>query len=830
MCLFVPWAVALAIVLLTASTMFAQTGGAPGGFALHASEHILLGEGARVRGGAVGVAAGLRAPGEVRDFRVEILGARVDGDVYGQSVRLGAGSQVGDVYTNLLSVDGGRVKKGRVLPLPGDLPALAPVTRNAPGLDEMIVTGRGRVTLGRSHTRVTVKSDATLIVPGGRFDLELLELEEGSQVEVERPSVLAIARRLTVGPRARVRQAGGSAAMNLTILVGGVDGVAPATVLIEDRAEVRALVLAPTGSVRLGQGVRFHGALQGRAIDVGPRTDIFYSPGLIRPSTDYQCVRIECGPAGGSLDCHTETVVGLACSDGNLCTENDVCNEQGRCAGQPMPDPDPDGTKPCIRDTCDPVHGIYEPKGTVCASNVDCVQTKWCDGQGMCAESLLFPNGTACDDGVPGNGADQCFGGACVAADYCQVNTCGGDPNDPNAPTDLTCWLDTHPKFKDFLRWHKGEGWELYQLWPDQLKQELKDAFEAAWHWLASGQTGFQGTPLPDPLPNEKPLDDLQYPKTDLDEPNARALYFAQVAHSLALEIRGDLPWSLCDHLASADQVLSPVVGHYSSHSADGQPGGPLRFRYLAEVTPAHPTVTYAFLTENGLIGATRFETIGKLLNWSSQLAHFIGPINTINAEGHWQYRGAPPVSRTIAGTVAEPTSQPNYSKFGHWTRGCWGTMGFLKNVLMSVNIPVIPKAVLDPACTHATPYFPSDDKYMSHGDDPYTFFGEGNVTVVPPIGAFLIDEATYTQWFTGATEYVCSNISRRPAELALALLPDPLAVKYCNDVQDNLDHASGSVYKAFSSYYTLAELEAADLWNRLSQRATELGLPCGGL
>jgi hypothetical protein len=804
--------------------------GAPPDFALYAGEHLVLAEGARVRGGAVGVASTLRATEEGREFRVEILGARVDGDVYGDSVRLGPGSRVGDVYTDLLSET--RARKGRVLPLPAELPALAPVARNAAGLDEIIVASRGRATLGPSHTRVTVGPGATLVLPGGRFDLELLQLDEGSRLEVERPSVLAISRRLTVGPRARVGPAGGSGAMNLTILVGGADGVAPATVLVEDGAELRALVLAPTGRVRLGEGVRVLGALQGRTIEIGPRTDISYVPGLVRPSTDFQCIRLDCDAvAGGQIDCHPEPAVGVACNDGNQCTENDACNGEGQCAGQLIPDPDPDGVNPCVRDTCHPVDGIYEPKGTACVADLglDCVESQWCNGQGLCSEMQLLPDGTACDDGIPDNGADQCFGGGCVAANYCQVNTCGGDPSDPNNPTDLACWLDTHSEFKKLISWYMDGGYVRYSLWPPERKQELKDAFEAAWRWLASGQTGFQGTPLPEPLPNEKPLTDLDPPITGFSETNARGLYLAHVGHSLALEIRGDLPWSLCDHLPTAYDILSAPIGHYGFLNPV-TPGGPPLFQPRAGVTPAHPTVTYAFLTANGLIGSTRFETIGKLLDWSRRLAHFFGPVTTINMEGHWQYRGAPPVSRTIGGTVATPTNAPGFSQFGHWTRGCWGTMGFLKNVLMSANIPVIEKSVPDPACIHATPYFPSEGGYLSHGDDPYGFFREGTTTIVPPIGAFLIDEATYTQWFTGATEYVCSNISRQDAQLALALLPDSLALKYCDDVQHDKDHASGLVYQAFSSYYTVQELEAADLWTRLSQRATDLGLWCGGL
>jgi hypothetical protein len=292
------------------------------------------------------------------------------------------------------------------------------------------------------------------------------------------------------------------------------------------------------------------------------------------------------------------------------------------------------------------------------------------------------------------------------------------------------------------------------------------------------------------------------------------------------MEIRKDVPWSLCDDLPDVDQVLDSGTAHYSTFTVDGTPNGAIRYRPETDVTPAHPTVTYSFLVDNGLIGATRVETIGKLLDWSRHLAHFSGGLTTINFEGHWQYRGYPPVSRTIAGTVAAPVN----SMFGHWTRGCWGTTGFLKNVLMSVNIPVVKKWVLDPACTHATPYFPSENLYMSHGDDPYGFFREGTTTVVPPIGAFLIDAATYTQWFTGPTEYVCSNVSRRDAELGLALLPDWLAQAYCDDIKDKKDHPSGSVYHAFHLQYTVQDLEAAKLWSRLSQRAADLGLWCGGM
>jgi hypothetical protein len=829
----------LFVVLIATVSCLAAEAAAPAGpprspdFAVYAGEHLVLRDGARVRGGDVGVAATLRAPGDDQVFRVEIAGARVDGDVYGESVQLGPGSRVGTVYTNRLSENNAR--KDRVLPLPSELPLPAAVARSAAGLDELRVPARRRVVMTQSYTRVEVEAGATLVIPGGRFDVELLDLDEGSRLEVERSSVLVVARRLRVGPRTFVGSARGPQVMNLTIVVGGVDGIAPAAALIEDRAQIHALLLAPTGSLRLGEGVRVQGALQGRKVDVGPRSEVVYFPGLVRPATDYQCVWPQCDAvAGGQIECHPAPAVGLACSDGNACTQNDACNDAGRCEGQTMIHPDPSGANACIRKVCDPETGFNEPKGTACVPEIppDCREGSSCDGLGHCSDlGPALPDGTACDDGNPANGADQCFFGFCIAGDFCQVNTCT-DPADPNGPPDLDCWLNTHWAIRQMIAWFEDGniGWTPYVDWSAARKQELKAAFEAAWQWLASGMTGFSGAPWVEPAPNARTLADLEFAKTDFTGDTARTLYFALVGHSLALEIRGGLPWSLCDRLDATAHILQPNTGHYSTHTTDGTPEGPRRFRPLANVTPAHPTLTYSFLVENDLIGATRAETIGRLLDWSRRLVHFFGGPTTINLEGHWQYRGYPPVSRTLAGTVATPSDMPGYAQFHHWTRGCWGTTGFLKNILMAANIPMAERWVTEPTCIHATPYFPSEARYLSHGDDPYGFFAEGITTVLPPLGAHLIDEATYSTWFTGPADYVCSNIGLRDAELGLALLPDWLAQRYCEDIAQNKDHASSSVAQAFSLHYSIAQLETADLWTRLSQRATDLGLWCGGM
>ncbi len=66
----------------------------------------------------------------------------------------------------------------------------------------------------------------------------------------------------------------------------------------------------------------------------------------------------------------------------------------------------------------------------------------------------------------------------------------------------------------------------------------------------------------------------------------------------------------------------------------------------------------------------------------------------------------------------------------------------------------------------------------------------------------------------------------RRPAELALELLPRHLVSDYCLDVAQQLDHASGRVFGWFKYHnYSLQDLEAGQLWQRLGKRAAELGL-----
>ena len=70
-------------------------------------------------------------------------------------------------------------------------------------------------------------------------------------------------------------------------------------------------------------------------------------------------------------------------------------------------------------------------------------------------------------------------------------------------------------------------------------------------------------------------------------------------------------------------------------------------------ILPAPPAFTYSFLSTNGLIGVTRHDTLVNVIAWSrANLRHFSGGFDTANWVDQWQYRGFPPMTRVINGTV----------------------------------------------------------------------------------------------------------------------------------------------------------------------------------
>lgn len=291
----------------------------------------------------------------------------------------------------------------------------------------------------------------------------------------------------------------------------------------------------------------------------------------------------------------------------------------------------------------------------------------------------------------------------------------------------LSLWLTMHPKLREALNWEGKNGAENYFKWPWDRKAKLDRYFQMAWNGEAYG--------LPDPPANLKAQVDGQTVQQLLSGVDALNLYLATAAQSLALEAGRHLPWQLEDS-APADIAVILDSREMFTRWEDG--------RYMVYghrtgfVLPPPPDAGYAFMQDK--IGRDRFGTIVSVLDWAGRnLIHFEGEITAKNMEAQWQYRGLPPATRMIKGTYY--SREGGGVSFSRRTAGCTGTSGFLRAVLRCVNIPVR----LVEACGHITVYFPTEKRYLSHGDDPYSRTdGWGTPCAAAKL---LIDEATFNSW-----------------------------------------------------------------------------------
>lgn len=307
--------------------------------------------------------------------------------------------------------------------------------------------------------------------------------------------------------------------------------------------------------------------------------------------------------------------------------------------------------------------------------------------------------------------------------------------------------------------------------------------------------------------------------------------FLGYVAQSLAVEQQGAVSWSFDDY--AAGQLLwlfdSKSLFHYTS--AGGVYFLPKEHSSLESegaVQPGDPVRIAAAARAVGLPAPTRRETVERLLDWCrANLAHFYGAETPDNLNDHWGYSGWPPVERVFAGTT-----HPIYG-FAHWTAGCWGTAGFLRNVLRTFNIA----GSLETADGHALPRFRmpgsgstgmSRDLFLSHGDDPYNSLWRATPPV--PIGELPIDATTYAAWFGGGGPVPPggTNVARQTVELAIRYLSDPLLRAHCDDLAAGRGHAQSRVFDpqftGLGLYYTVLELENLGLWTSLDAKLAAIG------
>ena len=88
------------------------------------------------------------------------------------------------------------------------------------------------------------------------------------------------------------------------------------------------------------------------------------------------------------------------------------------------------------------------------------------------------------------------------------------------------------------------------------------------------------------------------------------------------------------------------------------------------------------------------------------------------------------------------------------------------------------------------------------------------------------INQTKFDAWFgAGVSEAdKGNNIGRRTRELSITWLPNYILHKYCSDIAAGKTHANGEVFDTLSLNYTVAQLEAENLWSRMDAKIAGFG------
>ena len=370
-------------------------------------------------------------------------------------------------------------------------------------------------------------------------------------------------------------------------------------------------------------------------------------------------------------------------------------------------------------------------------------------------------------------------------------------------------WLDARPAIRNAINWEfPGGVVRNYIYWSAGEKAALENNYNTV---LRNQQLNLGEAP-----PLAYTPQGTEQAVTRLSAQVAWNYYIGHVAQSLVVEADKRVNWSLMDQTNEEKTILLDGRSFFNRRNDNTYN---IDRSNIGGVTYGNPSRLYRFLEDNNLIASNHFNTIANVIGWSRELVHFTGANEAANVFDQWQYWGLPPIERVINGTVK--TSSPG-DGVKRRTGGCRGTTGFLRALLRIVNIPVKPEF----AAGHALPGFPSVDRYLSHGDDPYNQLFKSAPEI--PNRELLITQATFNQWFVGNPNAE-DNVGRQTRELALQYLSNYLLKMHCNDLAAGRNHANSTVAEVFERNYTVAQLEAMNLWTRMDTKIAALG-GCGAI
>ena len=277
----------------------------------------------------------------------------------------------------------------------------------------------------------------------------------------------------------------------------------------------------------------------------------------------------------------------------------------------------------------------------------------------------------------------------------------------------LEYWLNAHPKVANALFYSGKHFTGTWPTWPHDLKKDLADRWAAMVKWYGQGMPSPDPSSFTDPLPKVAGDPAGNYDGFMMPAGRGRRMYLSHVANGLALETTGQLPWSITGYSA---KHLTDLFSAELWFAYLKPPYTTVEGYYLEELaSPATPAHVMRFFTANNILGTDAGDTVARLFGWCRILIHYYGVGGAPDEHAFWGPDAPPiPSSMLINGTNYTGGSQP---LFGRYTMGCGGTAYFMKSVLRAVNIPV---ELGTPPCGHVMPLFPTINRALSHGDDPY--------------------------------------------------------------------------------------------------------------
>lgn len=322
--------------------------------------------------------------------------------------------------------------------------------------------------------------------------------------------------------------------------------------------------------------------------------------------------------------------------------------------------------------------------------------------------------------------------------------------------------------------WEEGSGPRAYPDWDEARRRKLHRAL---------------GGRAPDgPVAGPPPVEEGRW----LAEADAWALYLRHAAHSLRLEARHEVPWSL--RSLTPEQLSLLLDGRRLLTRDEGRTR--YAFGVAGEVTDWDPGTTFVFLREHDLLAPTQEETVYAFADWVRRSVRPL-PTGDAHAAGdgrRYGYVGPPPVDR-ILDLPRREGEEPEHRA----VPGCHGLSGLFAAAMRSANVPVSVAWSRfarpgEPITLHSRVELPTLGRGLPHSAELYLPLSLPSGNTIPTASLFptlgwIRDHVDRPRRFDcrgdhchREAEQALYNAARRLVALAATHLPDGLLIDRARD------------------------------------------------